>query len=135
MNHTELLMRRRAVWAFIVADKFPLVITRKTEPIKNPLTGGYQPGVDTTVYGPQGKPQVARIVQNVRRYWDGIINSEAGDIPHSDYRLVGPYYLNLEVDDQFKWLGETYRVTGIHEARQESIFAAISLLGADNRGS
>lgn len=130
MNPTELLMRRRNVQAFIDADPFTLVVVRAQPPIKNTATGGYiaQPDVPLA-------PQKARIVQNVRRYTSGIVNSEAGDIPNSEYRLVGMHTLDLEPNDQFAWLGENYRVTGIHMARTESTFAAIELLGPDNRGS
>jgi hypothetical protein len=43
--------------------------------------------------------------------------------------------MDIQVDDEFVWLGENYKVTGIHEARQESVFAAIDLLGHDNRAA
>ena len=93
------------------------------------FTGGYvaQPNV------PPLPSQTARIVQNVRRYTDGLVNAEAGDIPNSEYRLVAKHTMNIKVNDMFKWKGENYKVTGIHEAREESVFAAIQLLGPDNR--
>lgn len=130
MDKTELLMRRRNVRAFIKADPATIVIRRKASPARNPNTGGYVQGADV----PPLDPQVVRIVQNVRRYTDGIVNAEAGDIPNSEYRLVGLHTLDIEVDDEFTWLNENYKVEGIHVARIESVFAAISLLGPDNRG-
>lgn len=130
MNQTELIMRRRNVQAFIDADPFILEVTRAVAPVKNTATGGYIAQPDVTL-----DPQKARIVQNVRRYTAGLVNSEAGEIPNSEYRLVGMHTLDLEPNDKFKWLGENYKVLGIHEARQESTFAAIELLGPDNRGS
>lgn len=129
MDKAELIMRRRNVREFIRADSITITITRKAAAVKNTLTGGYTPGIGTPLAA-----QKARIVQNVRRYTAGIVNSEAGDIPNSEYRLIGLHTMDIEVDDVFLWLGENYRVIGIHEARQESVFAAIQLLGADNRG-
>lgn len=130
MNPVEMLMRRRNVRAFIDADSFILVVVRPQPSIKNPGTGGYIAQPDDTL-----QPQTARIVQNVRRYTAGLVNAEAGDIPNTEYRLVGMHTLDLEPNDKFTWLGENYKVVGIHEARQESTFAAIELLGFDNRGS
>ena len=129
MDKTELLMRRRSVKAFIKADPVKIQIHRDPPPVKNPNTGGYIQQASV----PPLPPQTARIVQNVRRYTAGIINAEAGDIPNSEYRLVASHTMNIEVNDTFKWLGENYKVIGIYEARQESTFAAIELLGPDNR--
>lgn len=123
-------MRRRSVYAFIDADPISLVITRRLPPVKNPLTGGYVPNPDSPSVL---DPQTARIVQNVRRYTDGIVNAEAGDIPDTEYRLIGRHDIDLQVDDEFVWLGEYYTVTGIHTARTESTFAAIDLAGKKNR--
>jgi len=130
MDKIELLMRRRSVYAFIDADPVEIAITRERPPVKNENTGGYtkDPAGPMTIAS-----QRMRIVQNVRRYTDGIVNSEAGDIPNTEYRLIGRHTANIEVNDSFIWLGEHYKVTGIHVARQESIFAAIDLLGEENR--
>lgn len=128
MDRVELLMRRRNVAAFIDADPVQIAIQRPAPSVKNPLTGGY---VKSTV---SPLPfQKARIVQNVRRYTAGLVNAEAGDIPHTEYRLLAKYNFDIEVNDTFKWKGENYTVLGIHEAREESVFAAIQLTGADNR--
>ena len=122
-------MRRKNVRAFIDADPVYITIIRPGDPVKNPNTGGYLPVVATPL-----PPQKARIVQNVRRYTDGLVNSEAGDIPDSEYRLIGNYTLDLKINDTFVWLGEHYEVLGIYTARQESVFAAIALRGPDNHG-
>lgn len=129
MDKTELIMRRKNVRAFIDADPVFIDVIRKTSPVKNPQTGGFKPGVNKPL-----PTQKARIVQNVRRYTAGLVNAEAGDIPDSEYRLIGNYTLDLEANDTFTWLGEHYTVLGIHTARQESVFAAISLRGPENHG-
>lgn len=129
MDKTELIMRRKNVRAFIDADPVFIDVIRKTPPVKNPNTGGYTKGVNETL-----PTQKARIVQNVRRYTAGLVNAEAGDIPDSEYRLIGNYNLDLKANDTFMWLGEHYTVLGIHTARQESVFAAITLRGPENHG-
>jgi len=126
MNHTELVMRRRNVLAFIQADPVQIVFTRDGEPTKT-AAGGLVPGVPSVL--PQ---QQARIVQNKRRYNNGLVNSEAGDIPHTDYLLIGMHTLDVEVGDRFTWLGEHYEVTGIHEPRQESHLCSIDFFGKPN---
>lgn len=129
MNHAELIMRRVNVREFIKADAISLVITREPAPVKNTETGGYLLGTDI----PPLDAQVARIVPNRRRYTNGIVNAEAGDIPHTDYLLIGNYNLNVEVNDTFPWQGEKYQVTGIHEQRRESTLCSIDLHGKVNR--
>ena len=123
-------MRRRSVYAFIAADVSELVLTRKLPPVKNAETGGYLRSTEEPL---DLDPQKMRIVQNVRRYTDGLVNAEAGDIPNSEYRLIARHDADIEVNDTFVWLGEHYYVSGIHEARTESVFAAIDLLGNRNR--
>lgn len=130
MDKIELLMRRRSVYAFIAADPVQLALSRKATPVKNPATGGY---VLSTSDPSVLDPQTMRIVQNVRRYTDGLVNAEAGDIPDSEYRLIARHDADIEVNDTFVWLGEYYKVTGIHTTRTESIFAAIELDGKQNR--
>ena len=88
MRKTELVMRRKNVKAFIEADPIRnLVVTRATEATRT-AAGGYLAGVKQTL-PPQDK--VFRIVQNVRRYDPGNINSEAGDVTDSRYNIVGIY--------------------------------------------
>jgi hypothetical protein len=129
MNHAELIMRRKNVREFINADQIELVLTREPEPVKNTQTGGYVPG-DAI---PPLSPQIARVVQNRRRYNNGIVNSEAGDIPDTDYLLLGNYNLDVEVDDTFYWQGNKYKVTGIHDLRTESTLCSIDLEEKVNR--
>lgn len=129
MNYAELIMRRKNVREFINADPIELVITREPEPTKNTQTGGYVRGVTIPPLG----PQTARVVPNRRRYNNGIVNSEAGDIPDTDYLLLGNHDLDVEVDDTFFWQGNKYKVTGIHELRTESTLCSIDLDGKVNR--
>ncbi|AVR56914.1 hypothetical protein PBI_TRISCUIT_41 [Microbacterium phage Triscuit] len=130
VSRVELIMRRRSVYAFIDADRMEIALTRHLPPVKNQGTGGYVRNPDDpSVLDPQGM----RIVQNVRRFTDGVVNSEAGDIPNTEYRLIARHDADIEVNDEFKWRGENYKVTGIHGAREESILAAIDMLGEDNR--
>lgn len=123
-------MRRRSVYAFIDADPVELTISRKAPAVKNPATGGYVQSSDNPSVL---EPQTMRIVQNVRRYTDGIVNAEAGDIPDTEYRLIARHDADIQELDTFVWLGEHYKVTGIHTARTESVFAAIELRGKQNR--
>lgn len=128
MNHTELVMRRRNVLAFIQADPVQVAFTRDSPPTKS-AAGGFLQGTPTTL-----PLQQARIVQNKRRYNNGLVNSEAGDIPHTDYLLIGMHTLDVQVGDRFTWLGEHYAITGIHEARTESHLCSIDLFGKPNHG-
>jgi hypothetical protein len=128
MNRSELIMRRVNVREFINADPISLVISRAAVPIQNTGTGGYTQGLPSDL-----DPQKARIVLNKRRYNPGIVNAEAGDIPHTDYLLIGKYSLDIQEEDQFFWKGEKYKIVGIHKQRIESILAAIELLGPVNR--
>lgn len=127
MNRVELIMRRRNVKAFIEADPVIIEFSRNGESVKT-AAGGYVRSAPASL-----PPQMARIVQNKRRYNNGIVNSEAGDIPHTDYLLIGNHTLDIAEEDEFTWLGEYYKVTGIHKARTESVLASIDLLGEVNR--
>ena len=129
MNPVELMMRRRNSTAFNEADAIELIITRKNPPVKTEA-GGYRPTDQpiTTLL-----PQRARIVHNTRRYKNGLVNAEAGDIPTTDHLLLGSHTLNVEVDDEFEWLGDTYTITGIHPWRIESKLCSIQFSGPENR--
>lgn len=130
-NRAELVVRRNLVREFIKADSIDLVLMRVGEGTKT-LAGGYIAGELETV---SDDPQLARIVQNRRRYNNGIVNSEAGDIPHTDYLLLGMHTLDVEVNDEFVSGGVNYKVTGISEIRTESTLCSIDMLGADNHGA
>ena len=127
MNKTEMLMRRRVVLEFIKADPVYIEFSRKAEPTKS-AAGGWIQG-DPLVL----PSQRARIVLNKRRFNNGIVNAEAGDIPHTDYLLIGVHTLDIVEEDEFEWLGIGYHVTGIHHNRTESVLASIDLLGKKNR--
>lgn len=127
MNATELLMRRRNVKAFIVADPVLITVARPQEPIKS-AAGGFIKQPNTTL-----APQQARIVQSKRRYNNGLVNAEAGDIPHTDYLLIAVHTQNFLPEDMFTWQGEHYKITGRSLLRQESILCSIDLLGSPNR--
>lgn len=129
MNHAELVMRRRNVLAFIIADPVQVTLTRTGEPTKTEA-GGFLPGTETTL-----APQQARIVQNKRRYNPGLINAEAGDIPKTDYLMIMTYDKDVEEEDSFFWAGDKYKVVGIHGLRTESILCSIDFFGPKNRAS
>lgn len=127
MNKTELAMRRRNVRAFIQADPVELILSRPGVVIKSAVGG-------TTRSAPEDLPsQQFRIVQNVRRYTDGLVNAEAGDIPRTKYLMIGEHTRDVEEDDHFWWLDEHYKVTGIFGPRQESLLIALEYYGKRNR--
>jgi hypothetical protein len=121
-------MRRRNVREFISADALSIRLTRAGAPIPSEA-GGYKPNPNKYTL----EPQMFRIVQNKRRFNPGIVNSEAGDIPHTDYLLLGIHTVDVEKEDSFVWNGENFKVVGIHGLRKESLLATIDYLGAKNR--
>ena len=135
MNSAELVMRRRNVAEFINADPVRITFSRAAEPTKSPA-GGYRANSSPAAVIP---PQKARIVHNTRRYKSGLVNSEAGDIPQTDYLLIGSHTLNVEENDTFQWDGidgemKNYKIMGVHPFRKESTLCAIEFDGPDNRG-
>lgn len=131
MNHAEMLMRRRNVHAFIKADPVNIVIQRLSAPTPSPA-GGLVPGTPSNL-----PPQEARIVLNKRRYNNGVVNAEAGEIPHTDYLLIMEYMRDVQVDDIFHSpeRGGWYKVTGIYGNRKESFLCSIDFLGETNRNA
>ena len=128
MNRAELIMRRRNVLAFIKADPVSIVLNRPSAPVKTE-SGGYvrtAPGVSLTA-------QQARIVQNKRRFNPGLVNSEAGEIPDTDYLLIATHDKDVQPNDTFEWRGENYTIVAIYGLRTESILATLSFRGPDNR--
>lgn len=133
MNSAELLSRRRNVAAFIDADPVRISFQRAAEPTKSPA-GGYRANSSPASVS----PQKARIVHNTRRYKNGLVNSEAGDIPQTDYLLLGSHTLDVKVNDLFEWddlqgKAGNYKITGIHPFRKESTLCSIEFDGPDNR--
>lgn len=128
MNHIEMVMRRRLVRAFIDADPVDIVFTRVGELVPTPA-GGTIRAASTVL-----SSQRARIVQAKRRYDNGLINSEAGYIPDTEYLLLGNHTLDVKKDDSFQWRGQNWWVTGIHPTRTESLLCSIDFRGPSNRG-
>lgn len=128
MNQTEMLMRRRNVGAHIDADPVSIQFSRKG-PSTRTAAGGLVPGVTSTL-----APQRAAIIQGKRRYDPGLVNAEPGEIPDTQYLLLGRYNLDVQVDDTFFWRGDRYKVVGIHPTRTESVLAAIDYDGPVNHG-
>ena len=126
MNRAELVMRRRAVRAFIDADPAFVSIHRRVPPHRTPA-GGLVSTPDRVL-----PEQKARIVQTKRRYDDGLKVLEAGLITDSRYLLICNYTMDVEETDTFTWLGKKYRVTGIHPFRVESTLCALDFLGGPN---
>ncbi len=131
MNRTELLMRRRNVDAFEKADPIELVILRLPAPVKT-AAGGYEQNQVAKKLPEPDTTQSARIVHNTRRYKNGLVNTEAGDIPDTDYLLLGSHTLNVEVNDEFQWRDSWYKVTGVHPWRFESKLCSIQFSGPEN---
>lgn len=130
MDRMELLMRRRSADAFQKADPASVQFTRKAAPTKT-AAGGYAAASSPDVI----PPQTVRIVHNTRRYKPGLVNAEAGDIPQTEYLLLGPHNLNVQVDDEFLWRGENYKVVGIHPWRTETTLCMIEFNGPENRNA
>lgn len=126
MHKAELVMRRRNVLEFIKADPIKVAFTRAGELAKTNSGGKVrQPSAVLPA-------QRVRIVLNKRRYTNGLVNSEAGEIPHTDYLLIGMHTLNVEVNDRFQFNGDNYQITGIYGARTESHLCSIDFFGPRN---
>lgn len=127
MNPTELLMRRRNVRAFINADPVDVVIHRRGAPVRTPAGGLVASGTRTPL-----APQRVRIVQNIRRFNPGLINTEAGAINDFDFLVIAVHTTDIEENDEFQTDGKWWHVTGIHPTREESIVAMIKFRGEGN---
>jgi hypothetical protein len=130
-SRVELIARRRLVQAFIDAD-FAMVTFSRAGAITKTAAGGKVRGPDTVI-----DEQKVAIVPAKRRYDPGVINSEAGSIMGTEYLLLGNYRLDVQENDEFLWLGLTYRIETIHPTRRaggepESILCAIVLKGVEN---
>lgn len=128
MNHVEMVMRRRNFRAFVKADPVSVSFVRQLPAVKTPSGGLVRPTPVTLA------PQEARIVQSKRRYDPGLVNSEAGEIPDTEYLLLAYHNTDVQKDDTFKWRGQNYKVIGIHPTRTESTLCAIEFDGPDNGG-
>lgn len=126
MNPVERIVRRRLVRAFIDADAIAVqfagrVVRTRTE------AGGW-----VTSKGPALPPQTVRIVPSKRRFDNGLVNAEAGEIPHTEWLLLGHHDLDVKVDDEFQWNGAYYKVTGILPNREERTLCSIDYRGPHN---
>ena len=127
MNRAELVMRRRNIRVFIKADPVEIVLWRSGSPTPSPA-GGLVASAPEPLTSQEG-----RIVLNKRRYTNGLVNAEAGEIPHTDYLLIMEYTRDVAEDDEFDWKGDHYKVTGIYSNRSESHLCSIDFLGPQNR--
>lgn len=129
-SQVELMARRRLVAAFIKANPVTAAFTRAGVKVQT-AGGGYTRGTPTEL-----EPQTFAIVPAKRRYDNGIINAEAGDIKESQWLLLGSHTLNVAVDDEFTWLDQHYYVTAVHPTRRgsgvESILCSIDYRGESN---
>lgn len=127
MNAVELVVRRRLVRAFVQADAVSVQFIRRTARAKSEA-GGWVASVSAPLL-----PQTVRIIPSKRRYDHGLVNSEAGEIPHTEYLLLGLHNLDVAVDDTFTWQGDTYKVVGISLLeREERTLCAITFQGPAN---
>lgn len=127
MNPIEMVMRRRVFRAFVEADPVSVAFLRSAGRTKTEAGGWVSTGNEVPL-----SPQVGRIVQSKRRYDSGLVNSEAGSIPDSQYQLLGFHTMDVEVDDRFTWLGNWYIIRGINDNRTESTLCAIDYDGPPN---
>lgn len=126
MSQVERIVRRRLVRAFIEADSIQVQLVRQVNRTKTEA-GGW-----VTFPAPALPPQTARIVPSKRRFDNGLVNSEAGQIPHSEWLLLGFYNLDVEVNDTFLWQGSHYRITGILPNREERTLCSMTYHGESN---
>lgn len=126
MNPIEMVMRRRVFRAFVKADPVSVAFVRLGPPVKQP-SGGTRPGEPISL-----APQEGRIVQSKRRYDPGLVNSEAGEIPDTEYLLLGYHDMDVQVTDRFIWRNQHYKVLGVHPTRVESTLCAIEFDGEAN---
>jgi len=127
MNHAELVMRRRQVLAFVNADPVQIVLQRPTGPIKS-AAGGTVRGTSTPL-----SPQTARIIPAKRRYDHGLVNTEPGELPKTDYLLIARHTFDGRVDDWFQWRGDNYQIKGVRPLIiGDSFLAAIDFYGPNN---
>jgi hypothetical protein len=119
MNRIELMMRRKAARAFIMADPIRVQFKRTTR-TKTPA-GGW---ADTEL--PPLPPQVVRIDPGKRRFGESNVNTEAGSIVLWPYIMLGFHTLDVQVGDNFEWTGYTgvnnhFEVKSIEEMRRDEI--------------
>ena len=125
MNPVERLMRRRNMQQYINEDPVDISFIRQIK-TETPA-GGW-----TVSDAPPLAPQRGRIIPAKRRYADMHVNTEAGQIALWPYILIGFHNMNIQEDDRFVWLGNTYQVKSIEPDREERTQAAIDFYGGPN---
>ena len=126
LSRVELVVRRRLVRAFIEANSVSIQFTRRQERVRTEA-GGW-----TTTLSDPRQSQVATIIPSKRRFDNGLVNAEAGQLPRSEYLLMGLYNLDVEVDDTFTWDGAQYKITGILPNREERTLCSMNYEGPPN---
>jgi len=106
MPDVELLSMRRQMDAFIAAQ--PLVLRLNRPVMTATAAGGYLEGEPEVL-----SPQRFRLVPFKRRFTHQVVDTQDGDIPLTQYVLVGKFNANVQTDDYFEYKGTTYRVVGV----------------------
>jgi hypothetical protein len=128
MNPAELIVRRRLVLAFIRADPISVQFSRRPARLKTESGGWVKSSAPPTSI----PRQIVRIIPSKRRFDNGLVNAEAGEIPRSEYLLLGPHTLDVTVDDEFQWGDNHYKVSGIFPSREERTLCSVDALGPSN---
>lgn len=126
MNQGELIVRRRIVRAFISAEAISIQLIRRGTRTRTGA-GGW-----TTLPSLPRPPQMVRIVAAKRRFDNGLVNTEFGELPKTEYLLLGSYSLDIEVDDLFNWQGNQYKISGILPNREERTLCSMTYNGPPN---
>lgn len=106
MGNVELLAMRRQVLAFIEAQPIQLRLQRPTW--TDSAAGGRIEGDPVQLAW-----QRFRLVPFKRRLTRQTVDTQDGDIPLTEYVLVGRHNADVQTDDYFEYSGRTYRVVGV----------------------
>lgn len=106
MGNVELLAMRRQVLAFINAQ--PLLLRLQRPTMTDTAAGGRIEG------DPVQLPwQRFRLVPFKRRLTRQTVDTQNGDIPLTEYVLVGAHNADVQTDDFFEYQGRIWRVVGV----------------------
>lgn len=106
MVDVELLAQRRQVLAFIKAQ--PLLIRLLRPAMTDTAAGGRIEGDPVELDW-----QRFRLVPFKRRLTRQTVDTQDGDIPLTEYVLVGAHNADVQTDDYFEYQGRTWRVVGV----------------------
>jgi len=123
-SRAELVMRRRVVRAFILADAVRVSFTRRTL-VETPAGGWVRTKEPTPL-----APQVARLVPSKRRYAPPFVNTEEGEIPKWPYILLGYHDMDVQERDTFEIDGKLYEAKSIEPRREERTVVAVDYYSA-----